>query len=129
MRDSIQNESNRKNLTSMQLQYQYEKKTLADSLKTAGEKKIHEARLAQERTQKYALYLGLFITLVFAVFIFQRFTVTRKQKNIIEDQKKDVEQKKNEIEFQKHLVEEKQKEIIDSMPKGSKKRFWQAKRC
>ena len=46
--------------------------------------------------------------IIFAVFMYNRFKVTQKQKHIIEDQK-------HEVEKQKELVEEKQKEILDSI--------------
>jgi len=50
--------------------------------------------------------LGLVI--IFSGFMFNRFKVTQKQKDIIESQKEIVEE-------QKKLVEEKQKEVMDSI--------------
>ena len=79
----------------------FERQTTADSVRTADEKKIMEAQLEQARTRSYALYGGLALVLLFAMIMFNRFRVTRKQKVIIEQQK--------------HLVEEKQKEILDSI--------------
>ncbi|MBC7863648.1 MAG: tetratricopeptide repeat protein [Bacteroidia bacterium] len=60
-----------------------------------------EAQISQEETQRYALYGGLFVLLLFGGFIFSRYKVSQKQQRIIEKQKQ--------------LVEEKNKEIRDSI--------------
>lgn len=101
MRDSINNEETRKSSTKKQFQYEYDKKVTADSVRTAEEKKTIAVQLKQEQTQRYALYGGLLLVLVFAGFMFNRFKITQKQKVVIEQQK--------------HVVEEKQKEIVDSI--------------
>jgi serine phosphatase RsbU (regulator of sigma subunit) len=48
------------------------------------------------------------VTLIFSVFIFKAFKVS-KQKNVI------ISTQKQEVEKQKHFIEEKQKEIVDSI--------------
>ncbi|MDP1802741.1 MAG: tetratricopeptide repeat protein [Bacteroidota bacterium] len=108
LRDTLINLSNNKLIIQKQLKYDYEKKAVADSIKTSEEKKIAAFQLKQEKTQKYALYGGLILVLLFSIFIFNRFKVTQKQKIIIE-------QKEKETQKQKHLIEEKQKEIVDSI--------------
>jgi tetratricopeptide (TPR) repeat protein len=108
MRDSINNQETRKASIRSQLKYDYEKKSAADSVKVAEEKKITTLQLKQEENQRYFLYVGLALTLVFGAFMFNRFRITKKQKHIIEEQKYLVEK-------QKHFVEEKQKEIMDSI--------------
>ncbi|MES2133342.1 MAG: tetratricopeptide repeat protein, partial [Bacteroidota bacterium] len=79
-----------------------------DKERTEQEKLVHEAVLAQkeaqikqEKTQRYALYSGLGVLLLFGGFIFNRYKISRKQQRIIEKQK--------------HLVEEKNREITDSI--------------
>ncbi len=108
MRDSITNVTNRKASIKQQLKYEYEKKAAADSVKVEEEKKIVAVQLKQEQTQRYALYGGLGLVGLFAIFMVNRFRVTNKQKKLIQAQKTVVEE-------QKHLVEEKQKEILDSI--------------
>ncbi|MBL7921552.1 MAG: tetratricopeptide repeat protein [Bacteroidia bacterium] len=108
MRDSINNRETRKASIRSQLKYEYEKKAAADSIKTVEEKKISQIQLKQEKKQRYFLYSGLLLTLVFGVSMLNRFLVTSKQKNIISQQKMLVEE-------QKRVVEEKQKEIMDSI--------------
>ena len=115
MNDSIKNETNRKDAIKKSLQYEYEKKTEADSIRSEEERKVFDARMKQERTQRLALYGGLVLVLVFAVFMFNRFRVTQKQKNIIELKEKETQQQNEIITIQKHLVEEKHKEITDSI--------------
>lgn len=108
MHDSVNNEKNRKASIKSQLKYDYEKKAAADSVRVVQERKVVEAQLKQEKTQRYALSGGLVLVVLFALFMVNRFRVTNKQKKIIEEQKKMVEQ-------QKGIVEEKQKEVLDSI--------------
>jgi len=115
MRDSIQNEKNRKATIKSQLKYEYEKQAAADSVAHAKESEIKNAELAKQsaeikakKNQQYALFGGLGLVMIFAGFMYNRFKVTQKQKGIIVRQKEVVEE-------QKKLVEEKQKEILDSI--------------
>ncbi len=108
MHDSINNIESKKANIKSQLKYEYEKKAAADSVRVAEEKKVVTLQLKQEKTQRYALYGGLGLVGIFALFMVNRFRVTNKQKKLIEAQKKIVEE-------QKHLVDEKQKEILDSI--------------
>jgi tetratricopeptide (TPR) repeat protein len=108
LRDSIFNQENTRKTLQQQLKYEYEKKAAADSVKSAEEKKVVAAQLKQEKTQRFALYGGLSLVGLFALFMVNRFRVTNQQKKLIEEQKQIVE-------AQKHLVEEKQKEILDSI--------------
>lgn len=115
MRDSVNNESNKKATLKSQLKYEYEKQAAADSVVHAKESEIKNAELAKQKAeikakknQQYALFGGLFAVCVFGAFMYNRFKVTQKQKEIIEEQKEVVEE-------QKKLVEEKQKEVLDSI--------------
>lgn len=101
MSDSLRNENNRKTTIQKGFQYAYEKKATADSLKVAEERRVNEIKFKQEKTQRYALYGGLVLVLAFAMFVYNRFKLSQKQKTI--------------IQTQKHIVEEKQKEIIESI--------------
>jgi hypothetical protein len=90
------------------MNYEFEKKMIADSLKTEETKKITVLKLKQEKTLRYVLFAGLSLTFLFGIIMFNRFRITKNQKNVIEDQKKIVE-------FQKNIVDVKQKEILDSI--------------
>ena len=115
LRDSIYNEENTKKTVQMQMQFGFDKKMAADSIANAKAQELKEVEIAKQRAeikvkknQQYALFGGLFLVLVFAGFMYNRFAVTRKQKQIIELQKHQVEQ-------QKEIVEEKNREITDSI--------------
>lgn len=122
MRDSIESEENQKAVIQQQYKYEYDKKAAADSIKAMEEAKVQEALLTAEKAetekqkaqvkqqeqQKYYLFGGLALALLFGGFIYNRFRITSKQKNIIEAQKQLVEQ-------QKQIVEESHKEITDSI--------------
>lgn len=115
MRDSLKSQNNRKAAIQKEFQYMYEKKAAEDSVKVAEEKKVVTAQLKQEKTQRFALYGGLALVLIFSVFMVNRFMVTNKQKKIIEIKEHETQQQNVIISQQKHLVEEKQKEILDSI--------------
>lgn len=115
MRDSITNEDNKKASIKKQFQYEYEVKRTADSLKVAKDKELNEVRFKQERTQRYALFGGLILVLIFSVFIVNRYRITVKQKQIIELKEREAQKQNVIIAQQKHLVEEKHKEITDSI--------------
>lgn len=115
MRDSISNDETKKATVKRELQYNYEKKATADSIANAVQYEINEAKVQKKeaelkvkRNQQYILYGGLVVVLAFAGFMYNRFKVTNKQKQIIE-------LKENETRIQKHLIEEKHKEITDSI--------------
>ena len=115
LRDSVNNEANKKSAIRSQLKYEYQKEAAADSVAHAKESEIKNAELAKQKAeisakknQQYALFGGLGLVMIFAGFMFNRFKITQKQKEVIEDQKA-------EVEIQKILVEAKQKEVIDSI--------------
>ncbi|MBC7695103.1 MAG: tetratricopeptide repeat protein [Burkholderiales bacterium] len=122
MEDSLNNESNRKAGIQKSLQYVYEKKTVADSMRVTEERKIFVVKIKQEKTLRLALYAGITLIGIFSIFMFSRFRVTRKQRDIIELQKKEVDNQRQLAddrriiaEQQKQIIEEKQKEILDSI--------------
>jgi tetratricopeptide (TPR) repeat protein len=115
MRDSVNNEATRRSAIRSQLKYEYEKKATADSVTYSKEAELKNVQIEKKNAeikakiyQKYVLFGGLGLVIVFAFFMYNRFKITQRQKLIIEAQK-------NEVEIQKNLVEIKQKEILDSI--------------
>lgn len=115
MRDSISNEETRKASTKKQLQYDYEKKKLADSLQFAQAQQLkdlqiseQQAQLQQEQTQRYALYGGLLLLVGLAAVSYRSYIRKKRDSDIISLQKL-------EVERQKELVEEKNRDIVDSI--------------
>jgi len=108
MKDSSNSLSNQKALITQNTKYEYEKKAAADSIRVYEEKKVINAQLKQEKTQRFALYGGIVLVGLFGAFMFNRFKVTKKQNDLIQIQKA-------ELQVQKELVEEHQKETLDSI--------------
>lgn len=115
LRDSLYRGDVQKELTQKELQAEFDKKLVADSLKNADEKKVTDAlifakntQIEKDRIQKIALYGGLVLLIVGGGVMYNRFRIIRRQKEIIE-------QKNKETEAQKIIIEEKQKEILSSI--------------
>lgn len=111
-RDSILSDKNQKESLRNEFQYNYEKQSLSDSLNYVNEKKISElANLSQlniEKNKRITLYVGLVFLILLIAFVFNRFRITKQQKNTIELQTK-------KLEITHHELEEKTKEIKDSI--------------
>ncbi len=115
LKDTLEKESNQRAVIQRQYKIKYEKQFAADSIKSAEYKRIQDAEVKQKeaevkqketeliakRKEQYLLFGGLVLIIIFSIFIFNRFQITRKQKNV--------------IAIQKELVEEKNKEIMDSI--------------
>ena len=108
MKDSINNGNTQKAAIKQNMQYEYEKQHLADSLETAKELALKDVEISKqqaeakaERTNKYGLFGGLALVLVIALVLFR--SVNQKKKA------------NEEITLQKLEVEHKNKEILDSI--------------
>lgn len=108
MKDSIHSSENQDEIIRQEYKYKYDKQVEADSLIQAKEKEITLVQLKQEKTKKIALISGLILMLIFLVFMYNRYKVTLKQKEIIS-------KKEQETNRQKGLLETKNKEITDSI--------------
>lgn len=129
IKDSIDREDNQNEVIKQQYKYTYDKQAAADSVEAAQFAKIKEAELEvekannkraqleakQQQQQKYYLFGGLALALFFGGFIFNRFRVTSRQKNIIANQKQEVESQKLELEETHYQLAEHHKEISDSI--------------
>lgn len=114
-KDSINNNENTKKTVQLSMQYEFNKKQTADSLKLAEERSISILKFEQEKKQRYFLYGGLILVVIFAGFIFNRFKVTQKQKIIIEAKERVTQQQNALISEQKKVIEERHKEVTDSI--------------
>jgi serine phosphatase RsbU (regulator of sigma subunit) len=103
-RDSLWNQDQRTEI----LQIEYTQKAIMDSLRNVAQAELAAANLAAEKNRSYFLFAGLALTLIFGGVTFNRFRITRKQKNRIADQQ-------IETERQRKLIEAKNKEITDSI--------------
>ncbi len=82
--DSLRNNANRKALMFTQMQYEFDKKAVSDSLLGANELEIIGVKLDRRTSQQRYLFGMLALMLIFLAVIYQRFSVTRRQKRQIE---------------------------------------------
>ena len=115
MRDSILNDNTKREALKKQFKYDYDKKTLADSIKNNVQQKISSTQLAlqkselkQHSTIRVVLIVGIVIIAGFLAFIFNRLIITSKQKTLIQQQTETTQLQKNELEL-------KNKNITESM--------------
>ena len=109
--DSIFNEESNQKTAEMSARYESEKKEAEIELLEKDKEKQSVVALAENKRHKTILLSvagGLFLVIVFSLFMFNRWRITQKQKKIIEGQKKVVEE-------QKKMVEGKNKDIMDSI--------------
>ena len=102
--DSMRNKDAANEVIRQKYQYEYMKQAAEDSIKNAEADKIRDAELIAERAENnqrkqlsYFLYTGLGLTVLFGIFIFSRFRVSQRQKELIEKQKLTVEGQNQEI--------------------------------
>lgn len=108
MRDSILSDQNRK--TGLKKQYQYEFDLKEKELKSEQEKRelMYNEELSRQRIIFNSSLIGGAIFLIFSVVLYKRFRLTRKQKRIIEEQKK-------EMDNAFTALHGKNKEVMDSI--------------
>jgi signal transduction histidine kinase/predicted negative regulator of RcsB-dependent stress response/ActR/RegA family two-component response regulator len=92
MRDSLNSKENQKAIIELQIQSNYEKQKAIDDLENQKEIAIQEAKTKAQQRISWAIGIGLLLTSLLAIVILNKLKVTRKQKVIIEAQKKKVEQ-------------------------------------
>jgi serine phosphatase RsbU (regulator of sigma subunit) len=111
-RDSLDSESNQKEIIRQGFKYDYDKKHLGDSLAFEQQQEIeslaYQAELDKEANQRYVLYGGLVFLLLLGGVTFRGYQRKRKDNILITEQKK-------EVEHQKEIVEEAHQEIKDSI--------------
>jgi tetratricopeptide (TPR) repeat protein len=107
-RDSMLNEESTKKTLQTQMQYEFDKKEIATK---AEQDKLDAINAEEKQKQRVIIYAvaGLLILVgVFAVFMYNRFRITQKQKAVIEEQKQKVDEAYTKLE-------EKNKEVMDSI--------------
>ncbi|MBK7817895.1 MAG: tetratricopeptide repeat protein [Sphingobacteriaceae bacterium] len=108
IRDSLMNEESAKKIVQQQMQYEFAKILVADSLKLLEEKRVSVIKLNQQKTVSYFAIFAVISLIIVVFLVFRNLRATKKISAVIFEKKK-------EVEIQKHLVEEKNKEIIDSI--------------
>jgi len=107
-RDSLNNEETKKKSLQASMQYEFDKKEIATK---AEQDKLDAINAEEKKKQQIVIYAvaGLLVLVgVFAVFMFNRFKITQRQKTVIEEQKEQVDKAYEELH-------EKNKEVMDSI--------------
>jgi serine phosphatase RsbU (regulator of sigma subunit) len=103
--DSLKDEEEKRSITTKALNYEFNKRAMADSVAAAElrqrDKLKHENEIAVQRTYTYAGVFGLVLMMVITVMAIKAYR-QKKNDNLI-------------ISQQKQIVEEHQKEILDSI--------------
>ncbi len=104
MRDSLENRENEKALIQQELKYGYEKKQLADSLQFLEKEKIktlqiekQDASIKTQQTQIYASIGAIIMMVLLSVFIYKNLRTQKTTNLIIQEQKRNVEEKNQQI--------------------------------
>jgi serine phosphatase RsbU (regulator of sigma subunit) len=112
MRDSINNIETQKATIKQQTKYQYDKEKALSEEKHSSILKVQQEKTVAESKRQNVIIASIgVILLLMALFFFillNRFRITNKQKNLIQE-------KELETRNQKFVIEEKHKEITDSI--------------
>ncbi len=122
MQDSIVNEETLRETMRQQARYEYQMKTIADSIKRVEEDKLtklellaKDEQLRRESLQRYALYLGIIALLVFGVIIYRNYKQKIYAYKLLSEQNKQINKKNLEITQQRDKITNQNKTIIDSI--------------
>ena len=107
-KDKLINVEGAKKLVQKEASLEYSKKEQEIKLAQERERIIAEEKSQRQKFIIWGVGVGLVLVILFAGFVFNRWRITQKQKQIIEEQK-------HEVDEQKKLVEEKNKDITDSI--------------
>ena len=87
IKDSLYNEENTRTLIRQELQYDYDKKALRDSLANANILAAQKADIQRRKLMTNFLVGFLLLTLLFGGFLYTRYRLIQKQKRIIQEEK------------------------------------------
>ncbi len=96
LRDSVHSRRSSERIAELEEKYEAEKRERKIKM-LEKDKKIQRAQLQRNRVMLYSAGGGLLLVLVFSGLLYNRFRVTREQKEVIEHQKEVVEQKNEAI--------------------------------
>ena len=111
MNDSILNQETRKVTFKQQARYDYEKQKAIDDIKHEKQIAIEQKEKDKQRIIIFATVLGLLLLIIFLFFVFNRLKITRKQKSIIEGQKKEVSEVNEELQLLNEDLNQQNEEI------------------
>ena len=88
--DSIVNEKNVRELTKMELTYEYDKKEAVIKEQQEKERVVSEEKNRRQQIVIWSVAFGLLLVIIFAAFVFRSLKTARVQKIIIEEKQKEI---------------------------------------
>lgn len=76
-RDSLVNNENTKKIMQQQMQYDFDKKQVADSLQFAQEKEIAGIKLQKQKAYTYSGFAGVLVTILLLFFVYRNYNKQR----------------------------------------------------
>jgi len=119
-RDSIYNLENTKKGLRAEMNFEFEKKEAIAKLEQEKKEQQHAEEVKRQSIVIVSVIIVLLLIIVFTLSLYKRFRIIRKQKEVIEHQKKVVDESYQLLDIQKNIVEEKNKEITDSINYASR---------
>lgn len=93
-RDSLENEENTMKIIQSEMQYEFDKKSVADSIRNLEKHKVKDAEIAlanaeikRDKSQLLLVITGLIIVILALGIVYNRFKISQKQRATIEKQK------------------------------------------
>lgn len=108
MKDSILNNETQKAVMRQQLRYQFEKKEAIASMERQKQQIVVQEEKKRQRILTGSIAFGLFLMIIFAGFIYNRYRISKRQQDIIARQKQ-------QVDLAYDQLSEKNREIIDSI--------------
>ncbi|HTL81659.1 MAG TPA: tetratricopeptide repeat protein [Bacteroidia bacterium] len=119
LKDSLNDIEKMKALTSMDLQYDFQKKELRDSVAAARQNALkeseHKAEIDRQRTYLWIGGAGLVLMIIIAVSLFRGSRQKQRNNELLENKNRIITEQMAELGHQKELIEEKQEQILDSI--------------
>lgn len=104
--DSIYNESNIKEITTLENRYQFDKEKEALAAEQAKKDALQEAEFLRQKTVRNSFIIGFILMIVFVLIIFRNLTHIRKANRKLIHQNEEIETQKEEIESQAEKIGE-----------------------
>lgn len=112
-RDSINSEENQKKQVQLEMNYEFEKKEMAAKAEQDKKNAIAAEEKQKQKIILFSVIGSLLLVIVFSGFLYNRFKITERQKQVIERQKQDVDKAYEQLH-------EKNKEVMDSIHYASR---------
>ncbi len=119
IKDSLNTLEKSKSISQKILQYEFERRALADSLHDVKENAVKDLKRKEEVHQQkiYAVagVIGFLLMVMIAFILLRGYRQKQKNNEALETKNRIITEQKHEVENQKLLLEEKNKEVLDSI--------------